>query len=571
MSKYRMKKAIGVFVAASMLFLCLVPAAAAPKKEAANPVLLIAGFSEYALTDSNGENVFAPSTGQILTAVQGCLSPLGALVTGDYASFCAGAIPVVNTQFGPVACNPDGTVADDSVGIYAQFTEAVSHYKLEDVMAGDAFDRDIVKAVIDEVGADKVYVYGIDWRRPLTDVADDINAYVEKMKADTGASRVSIAGHSMGGAALAAYISEYGYEDVSNILMLNSAFTGLEMVGQLFTGNVQINADSLLNLITENIGTDILSKVLGATQILNRAIPVLEDFLKAENEAGGTYKDTLFAQCLVPSFGYTPGIWAFVPAGYYTEAKAFMKGQMEAHQAQVLGLSEAEIAANWAVFEETIDAYHNVQANIKETLAAAKSNGVCVAVTAGYNLTVAPVTPAYAMTGDGTIETIHTSGFATCAEQGSVLGENYKQAIASEKNRISADCMIDASTCFFPENTWFIKNYQHANFDYTENGCELYVRLLTADRQVTVETWAEYPQFMVYNSKTHLVTPLNARLGDLDFDGALTPVDARLALRHAKTMQTLSAAAQSVADLDADKQITGEDARLILERYAGVS
>ena len=38
----------------------------------------------------------------------------------------------------------------------------------------------------------------------------------------------------------------------------------------------------------------------------------------------------------------------------------------------------------------------------------------------------------------------------------------------------------------------------------------------------TVDTWAEYPQFLVYNAGTHYVAPLTAKLGDVDLDGSIT-------------------------------------------------
>lgn len=569
MRKFRMKKIISVFLAAVMLFVCFVPGMASPA-EKTTPVLIITGFNEYPLHNAKGESVFPPATNAILDAVKGLLSPLGALIQKDYQGFCDGALPIVNELFAPIACNPDGSVKDETVGVAYQYTEALSSYSNDETIMNRVYGRKIVKAVADRIGAENVYIYGLDWRKSMGELASDVNNYIEKMKEEKGVEKVSVAGHSMGGAVLAAYIGEYGYGSISNITMINSAYTGLEMIGQLFTGNIQIDPDSLLDLITESIGSDILSKVLGATNLLNLAVPVLDDFLAAQNETGGIYKDTLFSQCLVPGFGYTPGIWSFVPDEYYEEAKTFMKAQMAENQ-KLGGATDSDIALNWETFENKIDSYHNIQQNIETILKEAKSNGVIVSITASYNRTIAPVTPASNLTSDSVIETVRTSGGATCADKGKTLGDNYKQAAHTNENYISADNMIDASTCFFPDNTWFIKNCEHSNFDYAENGCEIYVRLITAETQPTVNTWKEYPQFMVYNSETHLTTPLDASLGDVDFDGLITPIDSRMVLRDAALVEKLENPARAFADFNSDGAINETDARLLLERFAGVS
>lgn len=568
MPKIKTKKIVSIFLAVIMMCLCVVPGIA-KAADKTTPVLLIAGFTEYALVDANGDGAFPPSNDKIIDTVKNALTPLGLLLQKDYKGFCDGAIPVVNNLLAPIACNPDGTIKDNTVKLADQFTEPVSAYGIDKVTEEEVFDRALVNSVVDKVGAENVYLYGLDWRKSMSELASDINDYVTKIKTDKGVDKVSIAGHSMGGAVLSTYIATYGYDSLSNITMVNSAFNGLEMLGQLFSGNIKIDSAALLDLITENIGNDVLSKILGATQILNSAIPLVEDFLAAENEDGGTYKDTLFSQCIVPSFGYIPGIWSLVPDKDYETAKAYMKAHMIENQT-LDGVSSDKIAADWAIFEEKIDSYHNIQVNTGELLKEAKADGVTVTVLSNYNLTIAPVTPAANLTSDGVIETVYTSGGAICADKGKTLGDGYKQAALSGENHLSADNIIDASTCLFPENTWFIKNCQHSNFDYTENACDIYVKLITAETQPTVNTWRDYPQFMVYNSKTHILSPLDSSLGDVDFDGLITPVDSRMILRDAAKVELLENPAKAFSDFDSDGNTTETDARLVLECFAGL-
>lgn len=571
MSKNRMKKFVSILLALTMTVLCFVPAAAAEPKDKVTPILIIAGFSEYALVDGDGNQVWGPSQDAIVEAAKNAIAPLGAFLKGDYETFCTGIVEIANNLFEPVSCNPDGTAKHPDVTVIDQYTEPVSQYGLDEVTRADVFDKDIVDACCDEVGADNVYVYGLTWHKSMQELAADINTYVKKIKADKHVDKVSIAGHSMGGAVLASYLGLYGCDDVSNITMLNSAFTGLDMVGCLFKGEIAVGIDKLIPFINQSMNSDTLGKVLDTLKLLQLAVPKLEGFLETElpDGSGRTYKDRIYTECLVSGFGYTPSLWAFVPDEYYNDAKAVMKAYMEKNQQQS-GVSASVIAANWATFERKIDEIHDIQANISSILQRAKASGTSVCIFSNYNLYIAPFTPTADYTSDGVIETNRTSGGATCARLKTTLGDDYVQARDVGHNCLSEDGIIDASTCMLPENTWFIKNYGHSMFDYRKNGCDLYVRAMTAKTQPTVDTWAEYPQFLVYNAGTHYVAPLTAKLGDVDLDGSITPVDSRLALRYVNGMEELSPTAKYVADANRSGDISTFDAEYILKMYTGL-
>ena len=57
--------------------------------------------------------------------------------------------------------------------------------------------------------------------------------------------------------------------------------------------------------------------------------------------------------------------------------------------------------------------------------------------------------------------------------------------------------------------------------------------------------------------------------GDIDFDGAVTAADARLAMRAAVDKEKLTQAQKLAGDMDGDGQITAADAREILRRSVG--
>ena len=82
---------------------------------------------------------------------------------------------------------------------------------------------------------------------------------------------------------------------------------------------------------------------------------------------------------------------------------------------------------------------------------------------------------------------------------------------------------------------------------------------------VTV-TWGDYTATFDYTVAMRNET----RIGDVNFDGAVKAADARLALRAAAKIDTLSENAFYAADVDADGKVSAFDARKILRVAAGL-
>ena len=551
MQKHVWKKLLSVLLACTLIVSVAVPALAAAETDA-NPILIVAGFTEYVLQNTEtGENAFPHTTDKIVNTVTAVAPSLLTLLASgrtqaDYDAFCDAALPVIGDMFDDIACNPDGTVKHPEVQLKYQFPESVATYGVETVGQADAFDKQILYGAIDAVGADKVYVYGLDWRLNPMDVADELNAWIQHIKEVQGCDKVSIAGISMGGAMVSAYLAKYGTDDVSNVTMISSAFTGLSYVGELYQGHVQIDEDGLYNMINAALGADTLSRIFGSTGLVKQVIALIDDLYAAE-------QDRIFTECLVPAFGYNPGMWSFVPSENYDAAKEFMFAHMDSTDAQKLLLSAK------------LDAYHLAQANVEQTLKNAKAAGVNVAITSNYNFQIAPVAATAKQTSDQVIETVHTSGYATCANLGETLPASVKDG-----KYVSVDRVIDASTCFLPDNTWFIKNMQHVGFDNSQNQCKFYAWLMTTDKQVTVNSNPDYPQFMLYNDETKVLSPLSMLRGDVNFDGKVNLVDARITLRYVHSLATLSPLAKEAADMDGNSKISHTDVQMILNVYAGV-
>ncbi len=556
MFKKSVKKILCVATAVAVIAACLLPsfAEAGECSCGKNPMLIISGFSQYQLINyETGESAWAPETDKIVDAVTAVLPSLTKFLASeqkqsDCDAFCDVLIPEVNKVLDDIAVLPDGTPKHSEVALKAQFTENVAYYGIETVMGDGLFGNDIVKTACNAVGADHVWVYGLDWRVDPMVLADEIHGYIEHIVNTSGHDKVSISGISMGGVIMTAYLAKYGTEHLSNITMLSSAFTGLDMIGQLFTGNIEIDEQGLYSIITQAAGSGTISDVLSSTGILEKLIPVIETLLKFD-------KDRIYTECLIPNFGYNTGMWAFVPDSYFAAAKKFMNARMNDGSPEQTEL-----------FWQRVNDYHyNAQNKIGEILNTAKADGVCVAVVSNYNLQIAPITPSSNLSSDQVIETIHTSGYATVANIGETLGDSYPR-----NAYLSQDRIIDASTCYLPDNTWFIKNQQHVGFSESgpqDNGA-FYAWILTAKTQYDVFTNAKYPQFMIYDAENNKLSPLSNPQGDTSSDGQVSIIDAKLVLEYAVGYDCLDSAELWAADMNYDGSVTVADAKLILQQIA---
>ena len=538
------KKLLCIALSVVLLATLMLPAFAEESNNY-NPVLIVTGIMEYTFVDKDGNNVFPLESDQTAALVAKVAPSVAKyLVDKNSDALMDTLIPAFTDWLSPLACNPDGSIADETTHIKQQFTDSVEVAGEENVGGKDAFDKDLLHATVEAVGADKVYVYGLDWRVDPMVIADEINAYIQNIKAQTGCDKVSLAAISMGGVMVSAYIQKYGTDDISHLTMISSAFTGVDMVGQLYCKKVVLDETGAQNLINQLITIPGVSSVIEMTGLLNRLVPLLNTLVEEQI-------DRVYDEVLIPIFAYNPALWTFVDDECYEEAKSVM-------------LAGAEPS-----FIDMIDNYHyNVQVKIPELLENAKNNGVKVAIVSNYNRQIAPITERANYNADGVIETRHTSGFATVAPLGETLGDGYKQAKLRDKNYLSSDGVIDASTCMLPDNTWFIKDMDHVGFVGDSNNCDIYTWLMTADKQMDINSNPVYPQFNIYEDDIKLLHPLDMLAGDVNHDGVVDLVDVRTIARYTKGLCELDSLALLVANMNGDDEINADDVNAVLDIVA---
>ncbi len=479
MKKGILKTLFSVILSLSLVFSMLVPALAVDECNCGNvPVVQVRGIGET-LYDENGNEIF--STDNIVNGILPEIPKLADfLLTQNIDAFVSAVSNAVSAIFGPAIYDND--MNRDSVVTVDGSNEPIEAYM--DTENPEGSENTLAVMLYEELGENHSYLFVYDWTGNPFEIAADLNAFIQEVKEKSGHDKVSLCAESMGGSITNTYLAVYGYDDVETVVMSNSAFNGLEMLGQLFTGNPQIDGDALARLISQSIrGNAEYGSLLAY-------LPIFEQLALMANDIFAMAGDRMYEEILIPVFGYIPAFWCFIPEYSYLEAMDYMLGNAGEN------------------LKSFVSSYYDIVVSgtderVAEMVASEDVNYFNVS---NYNRYIAPVTPSAKWNSDGVIETYNTSGFATVANMGETLGDDYVQAVDTGLDQISPDNVIDASTCQAPMQTWFIKNLGHISYGTDDGTGDFYVWLLTADEQYTVESNEAYPQFMYYDTEIPMLT-----------------------------------------------------------------
>ena len=478
-----MKRIISIILAAGLILGLGTPAFAAKNCNCGHtPVIYIPGFGEPIYNELDSEDpisVFPPSDYAIAKSVPDLLvAVMGGLLTGNDRIFGKYAIKGAEKMLGAAACNPDGTAIKNS-GVEFEGVEKDFH-KIAHTLSDEDID-------------DKYFTFLYDWRLSPVDNAKLLKNFVNEVKATTGHKKISFVCYSQGNTVLMSYLALYSGKNIDKIVCLSPAYKGLSLVGALFTKEISISGkgDAFETYLKGIMGyEDAKSQLIGAVVSLINDYGVVDFALNHVQKMLDAQLDKVFDECLIDIFGTMAGLWSFVPDEYYDEAKEIMLKGDKKYDGLV----------------KKIDYYHdNVQIKVEKLLKQAKADGAKIIISAGYNISSIPVTVEPAGQSDLLIDTKYTTLGATCAPINSTLGKNYKQANKKcGHNHLSPDEIIDASTCAFPEYTWFIRDSGHA--DFGDEYLEFINWALNYKGQPTVRSNKIYPQFMMLTSRDELKT-----------------------------------------------------------------
>ena len=528
----KIKGALSVILSLVLVLGAVVPVFAAPKKCDCGhtPVVSVSGINHVPLVDGNGKQVFAPSTEDIVSAILKLVPSLTKFLALSNTSnetikkdaaidLIYDVVREVEPIFEPIKCDENGNSVDPEVGINRYFPESIDKYNYEVRKAGSV-DR-LSKTLGDMIGGSHVFLFTYDWRIDLEKLADMLNDYIISVKKQTGHDKVVIDGQSMGACLVQAYLAKYGTKDVETVAMLSGAYMGVDMVGELCKGKIDLSDTALVDLLIQKISgnADEKSKeaVLKEENLIKSVMESLDPILKDE-----AVKRIAYDELLVPYFGFMPSLWAFIPSEDFDEAWNYM---FKKHK-------PSEELKDKIMFYR-----NNVQLTMEERIKSiAEDKNVKYYCISHYNRQMLPLTPDCHLNADGIIEANRTSGGAIFADRGKTLPQDYVQKINDGKNRISPDRVVDGSTCLVPSYTWFIRSLNHV--EYNTASSPFFAWLLTSKEQYNVESNPLYTQFMRYDYNVGYLSPSLYEYGDASLDGTLDLVDARIALRLSQNMET---------------------------------
>ena len=420
-----MKKAVSILL--SLILIISSVSLVSSAQSSYDPIIYVTGYASSTLTKdlgtSNETNVLYPDS-KTIAKVAAKIVPdyVSFRVSDDYDKFADDIIDAVKILFDDLRCDDNG--------------DSVKNISVK--------NENIVTA---EQPYGKCNFFFYDWRKDVTETADELNSYINSVLSVTGKSKVSLLCSSMGTCVGSAYIAKYGYSKLSSIIMSSSAAMGVDVLGKLLSNNLDLSYSPIYDYL---VSLDLLSKA-NLSQATIRTInslgginTILSDIATAVSES----EDKLFSELVCPFLSKMPGIWSFVKNDMISECKA-----------------KTGIVPGSAL-EKKIDNYlKGVRPKIVPTLKSALADSVKLAVISGYNLEASPIVGNLSYQSDNLIATADSSFGATCTNLGKTFSDSYRQKNDDGHYRISPDRTIDASSCEFPENTWFIKDAEHAQFD----------------------------------------------------------------------------------------------------------
>lgn len=484
-----MKKRISLFLATVLLLCCFMLPGQADSiitPGSKYPTVYVPGKNEDILVNDIAAETPENIRGNIAVNVPEFISALApkivsGLTTHNWDSYCDALEALVSPMFSSVVLGNNGLPTDNS---------------------GVLFDTEnVVKRVQSDYSYRiDTYYFEYDYRLDPYDNAAVLDSYIQSVLKATGASRVNLLGRCEGANIVLAYLEKYGNtENVSHILFAWPAVYGICGITSFFTGEISLDADALaVSLAAENTLNDIARaavQIAGGTGLSDSAADLF-------NRVYAEVKDRLMPRLVLDTYGTMPSFWAMIAPEKYEQAKSFVFAGKEDEYAGLI---------------EKIDYYHtHAGSNAAEILKRYTDAGVMFSCVAKYGFPGSSLCSAYKnYQTDGMAITAAASLGATVSDFGSELSAGYiaKARENGSAKYISPDRIIDASTCLYPASTWFVKNAEHSKMpDALKTLC---AKLLASEVQPTVDDSGRYPQYLLYDGRAGMLSPLD-EYNDID-------------------------------------------------------
>lgn len=497
-----MKKIISILLAAVIICTMAIPAAAANISGWGSqiPVVEISGDGEP-LYDANGNQIFKTTdilsmfTGgnseegeegnhALVEAMINVLEPflLEGLYKDEWDNFYDNLYKEMSDLFSASHLNKDGT-APEGTGL--------SQSRKDEVAANLEIDHKNGKGYYAELD----YKFFYDWRLDPWEVADLFHAHVEKVKQTTGSKKVAVIAKCLGTNVVLAYVAKYGTESIYGLGFDGGTVNGMEPISDAISGKFGVDGSAINRILIDcaeygifDVGDFVTSTIdlLERSGALDAVVGITEEYLYDKLVYGVT---SALARSTVMTW---PSYWAAVTDTDYETAIEY-----------VFGDENDEKRTEYAGLIAKLDNYDKeVRQRIPELLKKVKGSGARVAFIAKYGSQMIPTGSSASLVADQFVSVNRASFGATTSTVYDTLSDEYiAQREAEGKGKyISPDKQIDASTCLFPDNTWFIKGNKHSNWCWWET--DLLYTVTTSSEYLTIDDF-DFTQYVVYRKDTN--------------------------------------------------------------------
>ncbi len=457
-----------VIALGSVLSLC----AYAAQYSADCPYIFVHGFMGSDIyvdpSDPDSELAWPPSGDRIKEAVKEGLPVIGKfLFTHNWQKFADELIPIVVEMFSPIMLTENGEL-DNKSGVRWAYPEP------------------------DEIKKDSELNFDYDWRRNPIDTAKDLNDFIDYVLECSGSRQVVLECHSYGGVVVTTYARLYGTSKVRSWAFNSTAVYGETYNGELMTGQMRFDDEALTEYLKAAFDYNDNEKLLNALMLVLYKTGITRAACNLVNYMIDNIGMNELAKGILPLFGRWYSIWAMIPDDKIDEAYNYVFNEVYKDD----GVDRSNLRAG-------IDDYNNRIRPYKTETISRINDTSNLYIISRYGYCSLFMTPSWRNAGDNTIDLKYASMGATAADYGETLSEDYIAEV--QPGFISPDKTVDASTCAYPEQTWFVRNNLHANnFASLEHFIKV---LLYYDGQATVDTFEEYPRFLYFDEKTQEIVP----------------------------------------------------------------
>ena len=466
-----------------LVFLMLIPTLALSCFAAQGskyPTIYVPGRNEDVLVDDvtseNPQNIkvnFSVNVSEFATK----LAPL--LINEQWEEYCDTLNGLVAPMFEDVVLDNNGNVKDNSGVIFP-------------------IDKTAVKKLtfMDYTYRLDTYKFKYDYRLDPYENAKILDEYVKCVMEVTGAEKVNVLGRCEGSNIALAYLEKYGDPSfVNHILFVWPSVYGLCGITAFFTGEISLDMNALEAFLNSRTSEDTLDDVTGSMVQVMNSINALTPSANLFNKVYGKIDKLLMPEMILNTYGNMPSFWAMIDPDKYAQAREYVFSGREAEYAGLLA---------------KIDNYQNrAGSRVDEILKSYTDAGTMFSCVAKYGYMVTPLCTEYMNAQTDGLATLEDSSLgATVADFGETLSQDYISVAKAKGNGryISPDKIIDASTCLYPDSTWFVKNCRHANMPSSLQ--TLCLALVSSESQPTVTQSTRYPQFMLYDSRGSVLVQL---------------------------------------------------------------